>query len=89
MGKLCAMRLKPKFLHKIQIILCFLGIIAVVLMEKRSNQVNKERRKKHPYATLAVFTIAAASMINVANKAKNFVKNKTEMLTDMIKHKIR
>jgi len=51
--------------------------------------MNKERRKKHPYATLAVFTLAAASMINVTNKAKKFVKNKTEMVADMFKHKIR
>ena len=48
----------------------------------------KERKKRHPYATLAVFTLAAASMINITNKAKRFVKNKTAEVTDMFKHKM-
>ena len=51
--------------------------------------MSKEQRKKHPYATLAVFTLAAASMINVTNRAKKFVKNKTDMVMDMFRNKIR
>ena len=48
----------------------------------------KEGKRKHPYATLAVFTIAAASMINVTRKVKKFVKSKAEAVTDMFKHKM-
>lgn len=37
-------------------------------------------RRRHPYATLAVFTIAGASMINLVNRAKSFVADKAEMV---------
>lgn len=51
--------------------------------------MNKERKKRHPYATLAVFTLAAASMINITNKAKRFVKTKSEQVVDMFRHKMK
>ena len=47
--------------------------------------MNKEKKKRHPYATLAVFSLAAASIINATNKVKKFVKSKTAMVTDMFK----
>ena len=48
----------------------------------------KEGKRKHPYAPLAVFTIAAASVINVTRKMKRFVKNKAEAVGDLFKHKM-
>ena len=40
------------------------------------------RRRHHPYAMLAIFTLAGASMINIFNRAKRFV---TEKGSDMKK----
>lgn len=48
----------------------------------------KEGKRKHPYATLAVFTIAAASVINATRKVKKFVKSKAEAVSDLFKHKM-
>ena len=39
-----------------------------------------DRRRRHPYATLAIFTIAGASMINLVNRAKRFVGDKADMV---------
>ncbi len=49
----------------------------------------KERKKRHPYATLAIFTLAAAGMINVTNKVKRYVKSKTEQVGELFKHKMK
>ena len=45
-------------------------------------------KKKHPYATLAIFTLAGASMINVVNKMKRFVKEKGAALTEFVENKM-
>ena len=45
-------------------------------------------KKRHPYATLAVFTLAGASMINVVNRMKRFVKEKTAMMGEFIEEKM-
>ncbi|MBQ8528190.1 MAG: hypothetical protein IJ459_00470 [Clostridia bacterium] len=45
-------------------------------------------RKRHPYATLAVFTLAGASMINVVNRMKRFFKEKSAMVTEFIEEKM-
>ena len=44
-------------------------------------------KKRHPYAALAVFTVAAAGAINLTRRVKRFVKCKVEALTDMVKRK--
>ena len=41
--------------------------------------LGKDKKKKHhPYATLAVFTLAASAVIGMVNKAKTFVSDKTD-----------
>ena len=45
----------------------------------------KSGKKRHPYATLAVFTVAAAGVINLTRRMKKFVKTKVEAVTDMMK----
>ena len=45
-------------------------------------------KKKHPYATLAIFTLAGASMINVVNKMKRFVKEKGAAITEFVENKM-
>ena len=47
--------------------------------------MKNEKKKRHPYIGLAMFTLAAASVINVTNKAKKFVKGKVECVTGMFK----
>ncbi len=42
-------------------------------------------RKHHPYAMLAIFTLAGASMINIVNRAKRFIKDKSSQMTGLIK----
>ncbi|MBQ8879260.1 MAG: hypothetical protein IJY69_00270 [Clostridia bacterium] len=42
-------------------------------------------RKHHPYAMLAIFTLAGASMINIVNRAKRFIKDKGREMTGLIK----
>ena len=37
-----------------------------------------ERKSRHPYATLAIFTLAGASMINLVNRTKRFFKDKMD-----------
>ena len=50
--------------------------------------MNKSTKKRHPYATLAVFTLAGASMINVVNRMKRFFMEKSAMVTDFIEDKM-
>ncbi len=40
---------------------------------------------RNPYARLAVFTVAAAGVINVTNKVKRFIKNKMADMADLFK----
>ena len=42
------------------------------------------RKKHHPYATLAVFTLAASAVIGIVNKAKTFVSDKTDRLMSFL-----
>ncbi len=44
-----------------------------------------EKKKRHPYRTLAIFTLAAAGMISATNKMKKFVKEKVSSMTSFIK----
>ena len=47
---------------------------------------NKNRKKKkHPYATLAVFTLAGAAVINMVEKGKNFVYDKIDAMKSFMK----
>lgn len=45
----------------------------------------KNSGKRHPYATLAIFTLAGASMINLVNRAKKFIKEKSDVLMGAMK----
>lgn len=44
----------------------------------------KARKKRHPYAALAVFTVAAAGVINAVGKMKKFVTEKTDAMKKML-----
>ncbi len=44
-----------------------------------------EKKKKHPYRTLAVLTLAAAGVIGAANKMKKFMNEKITAMTAFIK----
>ncbi len=44
----------------------------------------KARKKRHPYATLAVFTVAAAGVINAVGRMKKFVTEKTDAMKKML-----
>ena len=46
--------------------------------------MNKDK-KRHPYATLAILTLAGASAINLYHKAKNLVKNGVTNVSNMVK----
>ena len=43
-----------------------------------------ERKSRHPYATLAIFTLAGASMINLVNRTKRFFKDKMDAVMGMM-----
>jgi hypothetical protein len=44
-----------------------------------------EKKKKHPYFMLAVFTLAATSVVNMVQKGKKFVMEKASCVKDMMK----
>ena len=44
-----------------------------------------ERRKRRPYLMIAMFTIAATSIVSTVQKGKRFVKEKAECIKDMMK----
>lgn len=47
---------------------------------------SKNRRMmRHPYATLAVFSLAAAGAISLTQKGKKLIKEKSESVKDMFK----
>jgi len=46
---------------------------------------NGSKKKSHPYATLAVFTLAASAVIGIFNKGKRFVGDKLHALMRMMK----
>ena len=51
------------------------------------NNKKMMRKKRHPYASLAVFTIAAAGVINAVERMKTFVMDKAEAVSKMFKKK--
>ena len=46
-----------------------------------------QKKKRHPYRGLAMFTLAAAGMISVTNSIKSFVKDKMETVSSFFKKK--
>jgi len=42
-------------------------------------------KKRHPYATLALFTLAGATVINLYNKAKGAIKSGVKAMGSMFK----
>lgn len=42
-------------------------------------------KKKHPYRGLAIFTLAAAGVIGIAEKCKKFIKEKMCTVKSMMK----
>lgn len=48
------------------------------------NSKNK-RMMRHPYATLAVLSLAAAGAISLTQKGKKLIKEKSESVKDMFK----
>ena len=42
-------------------------------------------RRRHPYAMLAIFTLAGASMINIVQRAKRFVMESGAKMTKLVK----
>ena len=54
--------------------------------DERGKMMRKTAGKRHhPYAMLAVFTLAGASMINIVNRAKRFVMEKGAQITKLMK----
>ena len=54
--------------------------------ERIRNMFGKgERRKRRPYFMIAVFTLAATSVVSAVQKGKRFVKEKAECIKDMMK----
>ncbi len=47
-----------------------------------------KKAKKHPYIGLAVFSLAAAGMINLTNKAKKFMKTRVACIKNMVEKKM-
>ena len=45
------------------------------------------KKKKHPYATLAVLTLASATVINAVERVKGFVSDKVAMMKNMFSGK--
>ena len=46
---------------------------------------NNNMKKKHPYRGLAIFTLAAAGVIGIAEKCKKFFKQKICTVKSMMK----
>ena len=44
------------------------------------------RKKRHPYAALTLFSLAAAGVIGIFNKGKRFFNEKMSCAKDMIKN---
>lgn len=48
-------------------------------------KAKKGRMMRHPYATLAVFGLAATGAISITQKVKGFFKDKTTCVSNMVK----
>ena len=46
-----------------------------------------EKKTAHPYAWLAVFSLAAAGVISIGRKSMSFVSEKSKCIKDMVKRK--
>lgn len=46
-----------------------------------------DKKKGHPYAWLAVFSLAAAGVISIGKKGKKLITDKAKCVTDMVKSK--
>ncbi len=46
-----------------------------------------EKKSAHPYAWLAVFSLAAAGVISISKKGMEFVSEKSKCIKDMVKSK--
>ena len=44
----------------------------------------KSCKGKNPYATLAIFTVAVAGVINITNKMKKFFKEKCDQVKQVV-----
>jgi len=47
----------------------------------------RETRKTHPYAGLAIFTLAAVGLIGITRRSKEFIKEKTQCVMNFFKHR--
>ena len=45
----------------------------------------KGRMMRHPYAFLAVFSLATAGVVSITKKTKKFFKEKMKCVTDVMK----
>lgn len=45
------------------------------------------KKNHHPYAKLAIFTLAASGVISAVSRAKRFVKDKAHAMVCMVKGK--
>lgn len=46
-----------------------------------------EKKTAHPYAWLAVFSLAAAGVISIGRRSMDFVSEKSKCLKNLVKHK--
>ncbi|MBO5009762.1 MAG: hypothetical protein IKJ13_04975 [Clostridia bacterium] len=46
-----------------------------------------EKKSAHPYAWLAVFSLAAAGVISIGRRSMDFVMEKSRCIKDMVKSK--
>ncbi len=46
-----------------------------------------EKRSAHPYAWLAVFSLAAAGVMSISRWGMDFVSSKSKCIKDMVKSK--
>ena len=46
-----------------------------------------EKKSMHPYAWLAVFSLAAAGVISISRRSMNFISEKAGCIKDMVKSK--
>ncbi len=46
-----------------------------------------EKKSAHPYAWLAVFSLAAAGVISIGRRGMDFIMEKSRCIKDMVKSK--
>ena len=45
----------------------------------------KGRMMRHPYASLAIFSLATAGVVSITKKTKKFFKEKVKCMSDAVK----